>query len=221
MGSDNSSIEWRVEPGLTDYAYAESVMTGRAEAIAQGEARERVWLLEHPPLYTAGTSAIAAELLDQRFPVHMTGRGGRYTYHGPGQRIGYVMVDLNLRGRDIRRYVHALEEWVIAALERLDLHAFRAPGRVGIWTMDDGVEAKVGAIGVRVKRWVTLHGFAVNISPDLGHFDGIIPCGLPDFAVTSLQKLGKNTQITAFDSALAAEFTRFLDRVSLSMQNEA
>jgi len=114
-----------------------------------------------------------------------------------------------------------LEEWVIAALERLDLHAFRAPGRVGIWTMDDGVEAKVGAIGVRVKRWVTLHGFAVNISPDLGHFDGIIPCGLPDFAVTSLQKLGKNTQTTAFDSALAAEFTRFLDRVSLSMQNEA
>ncbi len=216
-----NAVEWRIEPEPIDYAVAAEIMAARAADIADGYARELVWLLEHPPVYTAGTSADPAELIDARFPVHNTGRGGRYTYHGPGQRVGYVMLDLNKRGRDVRRYVHAIEQWVIAALARMGIAGFTAPGRVGIWTIDGAQEAKIGAIGVRVKRWVTLHGFAVNMMPELGHFSGIIPCGLPDYGVTSVKKLGKPADFKALDDALAAGFADFLDRLSLPLQNEA
>jgi lipoyl(octanoyl) transferase len=217
----DDDIEWRVEPTRVDYADAIATMTARAEAVAGGMARELVWLLEHPPVYTAGTSADPAELIDPRFPVHASGRGGRYTYHGPGQRIGYLVLDLNNRGRDVRCYVHALEGWLIAALGRLGIAAFRAPGRVGIWTLDNGTEAKIGAIGVRVKKWVTLHGFSVNLAPELSHFSGIIPCGIEDFGVTSFKKLGNNADFGAFDAALAAEFNGFLRRLTPEGQNEA
>ncbi len=214
-------VEWRIEASPVDYAVAAATMDARAADIAAGRARELVWLLEHPPVYTAGTSADPAELIEARFPVHATGRGGRYTYHGPGQRVGYVLLDLNRRGRDVRGFVHAIEQWVIDALGRLDIPCFTAPGRVGIWTMDGAQEAKIGAIGVRVRRWVTLHGFAVNVMPELGHFDGIIACGLPDFGVTSVKKLGKTANFAALDAALALEFAAFLQRLSLSVQNEA
>ena len=196
--------EWRVSPGLTPYDAALAAMEARAGAIATGQAQELIWLLEHPPVYTAGTSADPAELVDPRFPVVPAGRGGRYTYHGPGQRVGYTMLDLNRRGRDVRCFVHALEGWVIAALAEIGLAAFRAPGRVGIWTLDgEGREAKIGAIGVRVRRWVTLHGFSVNIAPDLSHFGGIVPCGLPDYPVTSLAALNHDIALETFDDALA------------------
>lgn len=216
-----NAVEWRIEPEPIDYAMAIDIMAARAADIAEGRASELVWLLEHPPVYTAGTSADPAELIDARFPVYNTGRGGRYTYHGPGQRVGYVMLDLNKRGRDVRRYVHAIEQWVIAALARMGIASFTSPGRVGIWTIDGAQEAKIGAIGVRVKRWVTLHGFAVNMMPELGHFSGIIPCGLADYGVTSVKKLGKPADFKALDDALAAEFADFLDRLSLPLQNEA
>ncbi|MBX9882567.1 MAG: lipoyl(octanoyl) transferase LipB [Sphingomonas sp.] len=212
----DAAIEWRVSPGLTDYPQALAEMEARAAAIAAGEADELVWLLEHPPLYTAGTSANPAELLDRRFPVFPAGRGGRYTYHGPGQRVGYVLLDLGRRGRDVRCFVHALEAWLIAALARLEVSAFRAEGRVGIWTRDGGEEAKIGAIGVRVRRWVTLHGFALNRAPDLAHFGGIVPCGLPQYPVTSLQALGRATDSATLDGALAAELGRFLALLPIS-----
>lgn len=196
-------------------------MEERAAAVAGGEARELVWLLEHPPVYTAGTSAAAAELVDARFPVVEAGRGGRYTYHGPGQRVGYLMLDLNRRGRDVRRYVHALEAWVLDALARLGVAGFTAEGRVGIWTIDrDGREAKVGAIGVRVRRWVTLHGFSVNVAPDLDHFTGIVPCGLPDHPVTSLAALGVAADLAALDQALAATLPNFLQTFSSCVEKE-
>lgn len=211
-----SDIEWRVEPGQIDYAEALAAMEARAAAVTRGEARELVWLLEHPPVYTAGTSATdAGELLDPRFPVHRTGRGGRYTYHGPGQRIGYVVLDLRQRRRDVRCYVHALEGWVIAALGECGIEAFRAPGRIGIWTLDQaGQEAKIGAIGVRIRQWVTLHGFAVNLSPDLSHFTGIVPCGIAEFPVTSAAALGVPVTSERFDSALSATFSPFLAALS-------
>ena len=213
--------EWRVSPGLTPYADALAAMERRAAAVAAGEARELVWLLEHPPVYTAGTSADPADLVDARFPVVPAGRGGKYTYHGPGQRVGYLMLDLNARGRDVRRFVHAVEDWVIAALAGLGVEAFRAPGRVGIWTLAaDGREAKVGAIGVRVRRWVTLHGFSVNVAPDLSHFGGIVPCGLPDHLVTSLAALGRQTDMATFDAALALSLPGFLETLSKATQNE-
>ena len=207
------TIEWKASDAPVPYPDALAWMEARATAIAEGTARECVWLLEHPPLYTAGTSADPAELLDARFPVFVAGRGGRYTYHGPGQRIGYLMIDLNARGRDVRCFVHAVEGWVIAALARLDVTAWRAPGRIGIWTDDGGHEAKIGAIGIRVRKWVSLHGFSVNLSPDLSHFGGIVPCGLPEFAVTSLAKLGRQSDVAAFDAALAAEADAFLHTV--------
>lgn len=203
-------IEWRVEQGLLEYPVTLAEMEARANTIALGEAREMVWLLEHPPLYTAGTSADPKELLDPRFPVYVAGRGGRYTYHGPGQRIGYVMIDLTKRGRDVRCFVDALEGWVIAALGVLGVESWRAPGRIGIWTNDGGKEAKIGAIGVRVRRWVSFHGFSINVDPDLSHFDGIVPCGLPDFSVTSLAKLGFATNRFALDSALFQTFGGFI-----------
>lgn len=211
-------IEWRVSPGLTPYAEALAEMEARAAAVVAGEARELIWLLEHPPVYTAGTSADPAEMIDPRFPVHATGRGGKYTYHGPGQRIGYLVLDLNKRGRDVRCFVHGVEGWVIAALAQLGVTAFRAEGRVGIWTRDGAEpgkpEAKIGAIGVRVRRWVTLHGFAVNVAPDLTHFGGIVPCGLPDYPVTSLAALGRPIPLETFDAALALSARSFLETLS-------
>lgn len=205
-----SSIEWCVSETLVDYAEALADMDARAAAIAAGEAAERIWLLEHPPLYTAGTSAVREELLDPRFPVFAAGRGGRYTYHGPGQRIGYLNLDLGQRGRDVRGFVHALEGWVIAALGELGVESWRAEGRVGIWTLDQGREAKIGAIGVRIRRWVTLHGFSINIDPDLQHFGGIVPCGLADFGVTSLAKLGHDATKMQLDAALKRCFPGFI-----------
>ena len=216
-----AEIEWRVSPGLSPYAETLAAMEARAAAVLAGTERELAWLLEHPPVYTAGTSADPAELVDPRFPVIATGRGGRYTYHGPGQRVGYLVLDLGKRGRDVRAYVHALEGWVIAALARLGVVAFRADGRVGIWTLDHGREAKIGAIGVRVRRWVTLHGFAVNVDPDLAHFGGIVPCGLPDYPVTSLAALGVDATLATFDAALAFTAQAFLDTLSIEPENEA
>jgi lipoyl(octanoyl) transferase len=186
-------------------------MEARVEAIQAGNAPELVWLLEHPPLYTAGTSADPAELFNpQGFPVYEAGRGGRYTYHGPGQRVGYVMLDLDERGRDVRRFVHSLEGWLIAALGNLGVEAFRAPGRIGIWVARNGTEAKVGAIGVRVRRWVTLHGFSINISPELSHFSGIVPCGIAEFPVTSLDEMGVSNGQERFDLALKQGLDDFL-----------
>lgn len=208
---------WTVSPGLTGFPQALADMEARARAIFAGEADERIWLLEHPPLYTAGTSADPAELLDPRFPVFAAGRGGRYTYHGPGQRVGYVQLDLAQRGRDVRKFVHALEGWMIAALADVGVAARRAEGRIGIWADDQhGREAKIGAIGVRVRRWVTLHGFSINVAPDLSHFAGIIPCGISEFSVTSLAALGVSANFAALDAALANHFPSFLDNVAAS-----
>jgi lipoyl(octanoyl) transferase len=211
------AVEWRVSPGLTDYATAVAEMEARAAAIRDNGAPELVWLLEHPPLITAGTSAPPEELLSpDLFPVHRSGRGGRHTYHGPGQRVGYVMLDLNARGRDVRCYVSRLEKWLIASLGRLGVSARTAEGRIGIWTDEPAIdgklggEAKVGAIGVRVRRWVTLHGFSINVSPDLSHFGAIVPCGIAEHGVTSLQRLGCETGMFALDQALEAEFPSFL-----------
>ena len=217
-------IEWRTSAGLSPYAASLAEMEARAAAVTAGDARELIWLLEHPPVYTAGTSADPVDLVDPRFPVFDTGRGGKYTYHGPGQRIGYLVLDLGRRGRDVRRFVHALEDWVIAALGELGVDAFSVEGRVGIWTRDPslgGREAKIGAIGVRVKRWVTLHGFAVNIDPDLSHFGGIVPCGLAEFPVTSLKALGIRGDMATFDAALALTRSTFLETLSLAQENEA
>jgi lipoyl(octanoyl) transferase len=214
-----SDIDWIVADAPVPYPDALAWMEARAAAVAAGEAREAIWLVEHPPLYTSGTSADPAELLDSRFPVFAAGRGGRYTYHGPGQRIGYLILDIGKRGRDVRGFVHAVEGWVIAALDRLGVTAWRAPGRIGIWTDDAGQEAKVGAIGIRVRRWISLHGFSVNVTPDLSHFSGIVPCGLPDFAVTSLEKLQVAAKMTDFDSALMAELQEFLASLSRLPEN--
>jgi len=204
-------IEWRVSHGPVPYEQALAFMETRAAAIRDGSARECVWLLEHPPLFTAGTSADPAELLDSVLPVYEAGRGGRYTYHGPGQRVGYVMLDLDRRGKDIRRFVHSLEGWMIDALAQLGVNARRAPGRIGIWVGDGPNEAKIGALGVRVKRWVTLHGFALNVAPDLSHYRGIVPCGIADFGVTSLAELGKQIPLTGVDAALRRSFPSFLN----------
>jgi lipoyl(octanoyl) transferase len=215
------NIEWRVEAAPVPYPRAVETMEARAAAIAAGTARELIWLLGHPAIYTAGTSADPAELIDPRFPVYKTGRGGRYTYHGPGQRVGYVLLDLGKRGRDVRCHVHALEGWVIAALGHFGIAAHRAPGRIGIWTGTGAGESKIGAIGVRVRKWVTLHGFAVNIAPDLADFGGIVPCGLPDYPVTSIAALGKSADFATFDVALALEATGFLGSLGGRAENEA
>jgi lipoyl(octanoyl) transferase len=206
-----ADIEWRVSQAPVAYDEALTFMEARAAAIREGTARECVWLLEHPPLFTAGTSADPAELINPMdFPVYEAGRGGRYTYHGPGQRVGYVMLDLEKRGKDIRRFVHALEGWMIDTLAELGVSAHRAEGRIGIWVGEGDSEAKIGALGVRVKRWVTLHGFAINVAPDLSHFSGIVPCGIADFGVTSLADLGKQMPLTVVDAALKRKFHHFL-----------
>ena len=205
-------IDWIESAEIVPYEEALAFMEQRAAAIRSGEARECVWLLEHPPLFTAGTSADPAELTNPNgFPVHQAGRGGRYTYHGPGQRVAYVMLDLEKRGKDIRRFVYSLEQWMIDALAQLGVNARRAEGRIGIWVGDGPDEAKIGALGVRVKRWVTLHGIAVNVAPDLAHFGGIIPCGIADYGVTSLAQLGKQMPVQTVDAALKLSFRQFLN----------
>lgn len=210
--SQTASLEWRRDDALAPYTQAFEAMEARNAAISAGEAAELVWLLEHPPVYTAGTSADPAELVDPRFEVVKAGRGGRYTYHGPGQRVGYLLLNLGKRGKDVRCFVHAIEGWVIDTLSDFGVESWRAEGRVGIWTQDiDGREAKIGAIGVRVRRWVTMHGFSVNLDPDLSHFGGIVPCGIDEFGVTSLARLGKTISNDDWDAALMARADGFLD----------
>jgi lipoyl(octanoyl) transferase len=208
-------MEWRIDDRPVAYDDALALMERRATAIRAGQAAELVWLLEHPPLYTAGTSARPADLLTpDRFPVHRTGRGGQYTYHGPGQRVGYVMLDLSRRGADVRAYVGNLEEWLIRALARFNVKGERRPGRVGIWVdRGGGREDKIAAIGVRVRRWVTLHGVAVNLDPALEHFSGILPCGIgaPNFGVTSLHDLGVLVSMAELDMALQEAFAEVFE----------
>jgi len=214
MPMNDDSIEWRLSPGLSPYAETLAEMEARAAAIRAGEANELIWLLEHPPLYTAGTSAVAGELLSpDRFPVFRAGRGGRYTYHGPGQRVGYVLLDLDKRGRDARCFVAAIEAWLIATLQDFGIEARSEPGRVGIWIGEGAAEAKIGAIGVRIRRWVSFHGFSLNIAPDLSHFSGIVPCGLGDYAVTSLAALGVEATMHEVDAALRRHFPEMLARL--------
>ncbi|MEJ2457042.1 MAG: lipoyl(octanoyl) transferase LipB [Novosphingobium sp.] len=204
-------IELHISTDPVPYREALDEMTARNAAIATGEARELIWLLEHPSVYTAGTSAASAELLDPRFEVVEAGRGGRYTYHGPGQRVCYVLLDLKKRARDARGFVHGLEGWVIDTLRDFGVDSFRSEGRIGIWTTDiDGREAKICAIGVRIRKWVTMHGFAVNIRPDLSHFAGIVPCGIEEFGVTSLSRLGRDVDFADWDKALLARAANFL-----------
>ncbi len=211
----SDTVEWRLTRDPVPYPEAMAEMEARAADIRAGTARELVWLLEHPPLYTAGTSADPVELLTpERFPVFKSGRGGRYTYHGPGQRIGYVLMDLEKRGRDVRRYVCGIEHWLIAALGELGVPARQEGGRIGIWTGTGANEAKIGAIGVRVRRWVTLHGFSVNVDPDLSHFTGIVPCGISEYGVTSLARLGIVSGEQRLDDALREHFPAFLAEIS-------
>ena len=212
-----SPPEWRVSKGLVPYREALAEQEARNTAIAAGEAREMIWLLEHPPVYTAGTSADPSELVDARFEVVEAGRGGRYTYHGPGQRVGYVLIDLGARTRDVRAFVHALEAWVIATLGDFGVEAWAVPDRIGIWTRDvGGAEAKIGAIGVRVRKWVTMHGFSVNLAPDLAHFSGIVPCGIAEYGVTSMERLGLQLAASQWDEALQARLPGFLAALDVS-----
>jgi lipoyl(octanoyl) transferase len=205
-----NSLEWLITEGLTAYPEALAAMRARVDAIHAGTARELVWLVEHPPLYTAGTSADRADLQQpDRFPTFDAGRGGQWTYHGPGQRTGYVMLNLanahgQVKPRDVRSYVHGLEEWLIRALDRFNVRGERRDGRVGIWVADraTGTEAKIGALGVRVTRWVSWHGVALNVEPDLSHFDGIVPCGIRAHGVTSLHALGIPVTMAEADAAL-------------------
>ena len=211
----DAKIEWRVGEGLVPYGDALAEMEARAAAVRAGRADELVWLLEHPPLFTAGTSADPAELTNPMgFPVFEAGRGGRYTYHGPGQRVGYLVLDLEKRGKDIRCFVHSLEGWMIAALAELGISARRGPRRIGIWTGEGPNEAKIGAIGVRVRRWVTMHGFAINVAPDLTHFGGIVPCGIAEYGVTSLEILGLKSSMNRLDQALERSFPTFLNSLA-------
>lgn len=209
--SDLSEIEWRNSEGLTAYPDALEEMEARNEAVKAGKKHELIWLLQHPALYTAGTSSDPSELLSSEFPVFETGRGGRHTYHGPGQRVGYLILDLKRRNSDVRGFVHALENWVIAALAEFEVKARAVEGRVGIWCdTPGGQEAKIGAIGIRIRKWVTMHGFSVNVDPDLDHFNGIIPCGISEYPVTSMRQLGIDADMAAMDRALKKTAPRFL-----------
>jgi len=207
----DQKITWDIAQKPIAYPDAVARMEQHQANIFAQKAEELIWLIEHPPLYTGGTSADPAELLHQDFPVYDSGRGGRYTYHGPGQRVGYVMLNLEKRGKDVRRYVYALEGWIIDSLAVFGIKARRAEGRIGIWCDNaQGQEAKIGAIGVRIKRWVTAHGFAVNIDPNLSHFNGIVPCGIAEYPVTSMRDLGLNVTMGDFDNALKSTFSQFL-----------
>jgi lipoyl(octanoyl) transferase len=217
METGRGRIEWRISDVLIDYGQAVEEMEGRVAAIREGTAPELVWLLEHPPLYTAGTSARDEELIDPgRLQVHRTGRGGRYTFHGPGQRIAYVMLDLTRRGGDVRCHVHRLEEWMIGTLARFGIRGERRAGRVGIWVVrPEGGEDKIAAIGVRVRRWVTYHGVALNVAPDLDYYRGIVPCGIAEHGITSLAALGVDATMATIDHALSAAFADTFDRPSI------
>ena len=216
------SVGWAVSPGLTPYPEAEAAMEARAGAIASGEASELVWLVEHPPLYTAGVSARTGDLLDaHRFPVFRSGRGGQYTYHGPGQRVVYVMLDVGVRGRDVRAFVRSLQTWIIDALAELGVAGEARDDRVGVWVVRrgaDGVarEDKVAAIGVKLRRWVSFHGLSLNVAPDLSHFSGIVPCGVTDHGVTSLADLGAPATMQEVDAALRAAFQRTFGGVTVA-----
>ena len=206
------SIGWAVSPGLVDYTVAVRAMEERVGKIDTGEASELIWLLEHPPLYTAGTSARDDDLLDAtRFPVHRTGRGGQYTYHGPGQRIVYVMLDLKWHSRDVRTFVQQLEQWVVACCAVLGVEGDVRPDRIGVWVprpeLGPGREDKIAAIGIRVRRWVTFHGLSLNVAPTLEHFDGIVPCGIEGYGVTSLSDLGVKIDMADVDHVLKSTFT--------------
>ncbi len=217
LAQPRAPVEWLVSPGLTGYAEALAAMEALADGVAGGRASERVWLLEHPPLYTAGTSARDGDLLDPRFPVYRAGRGGQFTYHGPGQRVAYVMLDLKSRRPDVRAYVAALEGWLIAALASLGVEGETREDRVGVWVARPDkppassgamAEDKIAAIGVRVRRWASFHGVALNVAPDLSHFSGIVPCGIADahYGVTSLADLGRPATMADADAALRAAF---------------
>jgi len=206
------AVEWRISEGLTPYEEAVAFMEARVEAIAMGDAPELVWLVEHPPLYTAGTSAQDSDLVDARFPVHRTGRGGQFTYHGPGQRVAYVMLDLKRRTPDVRAFVAALEDWITATLAAFNIRGERREDRVGVWVArpdkGQGAEDKIAAIGIRVRRWVTFHGISLNVEPELDHFGGIVPCGISAarYGVTSLVDLGLPVTMPEVNSALRASF---------------
>lgn len=210
--TDGRPVDWRIAEAPVDYELALETMKDRAAAIARGEADELVWLVEHPPLYTAGTSADAHDLLQpNRFPVYAAGRGGEYTYHGPGQRVAYLMLDLKERGRDVRCLVQGLESWIIDTLEIFNVKGELRDGRIGVWVKQPGRpggESKIAAIGVRVSKWVTTHGIALNVAPDLSHFEGIVPCGISDRGVTSLEDLGQIVSLPEADVALRAAFER-------------
>ncbi|SEQ42341.1 lipoyl(octanoyl) transferase [Devosia sp. YR412] len=207
---DSRPVQWIISSEPVPYTVALEAMKARAAAIAAGEAEEAIWLLEHPPLYTAGTSAVAGDLLSDRFPVYDAGRGGQYTYHGPGQRVAYVMLDLTRRGRDIRCLVQGLEGWVIDTLAAHNVVGERRDGRIGVWVKrpDKGVlrEDKIAAIGVRVSKWVSFHGISLNVAPDLSHYDGIVPCGITDQGVTSFEDLGQLVSMEEVDSVLRSAF---------------
>ena len=216
---DGGAVEWAVSARPVGYPEAVAAMEARAAAIADGQATELVWLLEHPPLYTAGVSAHDGDLLEPgRFPVHRTGRGGQFTYHGPGQRVAYVMLDLNRRGRDVRAFVRGLEQWIIGALGEFGVPADVREGRVGVWVERKGAgwsrEDKIAAIGVKVRRWVSFHGISLNVEPDLSHFGGIVPCGIQEHGVTSLVDLGVPATMDEADEALRASFRRVFGEAS-------
>ena len=201
------TLDWKLSQNPEDYPGAVSFMENRVGEIFAGKAPELVWLLEHPPLYTAGTSAKECDLLDSLFPVFATGRGGEYTYHGPGQRVGYVMLDLRKRGQDVRKFVFNLEHWVIDTLKEFDVTGERRDDRVGVWVaLEDGTEKKIAAIGVRVRKWITYHGISINVNPELAHYDGIVPCGIADHGVTSLHDLGTRVSMAEVDAVLKKKF---------------
>ena len=222
--SGNAAVFWETSSGLTDYRFAVSRMESIAERIRNGAEPERLWLLEHPPLYTAGTSANARDLLEpERFPVFRTGRGGQYTYHGPGQRVVYVMLDLDRRGRDVRRFVTSLEEWLIRALADLGVEAERRAGRVGVWVRrrEHGSERddKIAALGIRLRRWVTFHGVSLNVNPDLDHFSGIVPCGVTGHGTTSLANLGISATMADVDRVLRGAFEQVFGPTRTTLVN--
>jgi len=203
-----SNLEIKIEKALVPYLRAVETMDARARNIFENKEKQLLWLVEHPPLYTLGTSGNPDDILNHDLPSFQTGRGGQVTYHGPGQRVAYVMIDLNNRSQDLRAYVQDLEEWIILTLKDFGIEGFRREGRVGIWIQDGDLEKKIAAIGVRVKKWVTLHGIALNVNPTLSHYEGIIPCGLPQFGVTSLHDLGVNVTVDEVDQALIKNFDK-------------